>query len=384
MMRRCGASGLGRLSSSVQASVIRELAERDATPLSLQAMYQIGEAGDALAASQFLHGELPVRMAQRIEELRSLLGEDVSDIVDYYEKATLAIVDCARPSCDATEASFAGTVKELLSDRHGVPVALAAAVRRRHPFELDRVVPMRRLALDEELARFFTARIGLRFLVEHYVSLREPGQAGLISNDCVPGAIALEAARAVEAETEAAYGAAPTIDVVGDMAATLTYVPTHMREAIGELLRNSARAVAERHGAMSGNNLPAVRVVVAAGATDVGIKVEDEGGGLPRSARHNAWSWFWSSKPAADIGREDTDPGLGMGLPMTRCLARYFGGELMIRPLEGHGTDAYLHLTPLGDAQCENLPRAARLSPGDGDSSVCEDTFAFFDERPRS
>ncbi|CAN0423398.1 unnamed protein product [Discosporangium mesarthrocarpum] len=33
-----------------------------------------------------------------------------------------------------------------------------------------------------------------------------------------------------------------------------------------------------------------------------------------------------------------------MGLPLSRLYARYFGGSLKLRPMEGYGTDAYLHL----------------------------------------
>ncbi|KAJ2855725.1 [Pyruvate dehydrogenase (acetyl-transferring)] kinase isozyme 2, partial [Coemansia erecta] len=33
------------------------------------------------------------------------------------------------------------------------------------------------------------------------------------------------------------------------------------------------------------------------------------------------------------------------GLPMTRQIARYFGGDLDLVSMEGVGTDAYLHLS---------------------------------------
>ena len=57
----------------------------------------------------------------------------------------------------------------------------------------------------------------------------------------------------------------------------------------------------------------------------------------------------------------------GFGLPLARIYARYFGGELNLKSLEGHGVDAYLHLPRLGEA-CENLPLRVRSSPGELDS----------------
>ncbi|KAJ1923367.1 [Pyruvate dehydrogenase (acetyl-transferring)] kinase isozyme 2, partial [Tieghemiomyces parasiticus] len=47
--------------------------------------------------------------------------------------------------------------------------------------------------------------------------------------------------------------------------------------------------------------------------------------------------------------------GFGYGLPISRCYARYFGGDLKLISMEGYGTDAYLHLSRLSDS-AEPLP----------------------------
>jgi STE24 endopeptidase len=38
-----------------------------------------------------------------------------------------------------------------------------------------------------------------------------------------------------------------------------------------------------------------------------------------------------------------------LGLPLSRLYARYFGGDLNLMSMEGHGTDAFLHLPRLGN-----------------------------------
>lgn len=48
--------------------------------------------------------------------------------------------------------------------------------------------------------------------------------------------------------------------------------------------------------------------------------------------------------PRPDAGTTFAFAGFGMGLPLSRLYARYFGGSLKLRPLEGYGTDAYIHL----------------------------------------
>ena len=49
--------------------------------------------------------------------------------------------------------------------------------------------------------------------------------------------------------------------------------------------------------------------------------------------------------------------------------AQYLGGRLSLRPLEGYGTDCFLHLSRLG-AACETLPATVTLSPAERESTV--------------
>mmetsp|Transcript_24343 Transcript_24343/g.74340 ORF Transcript_24343/g.74340 Transcript_24343/m.74340 type:complete len:84 (+) Transcript_24343:1569-1820(+) len=67
----------------------------------------------------------------------------------------------------------------------------------------------------------------------------------------------------------------------------------------------------------------------------------------------DAGSSIFSS--AGDHDRESPLAGLGYGLPISRTYARYFGGDLNIMSMEGYGTDAFLHLSRLGN-RAEPLP----------------------------
>ena len=53
---------------------------------------------------------------------------------------------------------------------------------------------------------------------------------------------------------------------------------------------------------------------------------------------------------ATDFGRGSPLAGLGYGLPISRAYARFFGGDLQIMSVEGHGTDAYVHLPRLRES----------------------------------
>jgi hypothetical protein len=43
--------------------------------------------------------------------------------------------------------------------------------------------------------------------------------------------------------------------------------------------------------------------------------------------------------------------GFGVGLPLSRVYAKYFGGSLEILSMNGFGTDAYLFLNRVGDIE---------------------------------
>jgi hypothetical protein len=124
-------------------------------------------------------------------------------------------------------------------------------------------------------------------------------------------------------------------------------------------------------------SLPSVRVIIVKGAEDITIKIADKGGGVARSVTDKMWT-FAHSTLTKEIESKETDTRFetneftgnkirGFGLPLARIYARYFGGELTLKSMEGYGVDAYLYLPVLG-AECENLPKRVRRSPGNRDS----------------
>lgn len=125
--------------------------------------------------------------------------------------------------------------------------------------------------------------------------------------------------------------------------------------------------------------VPSIRVVIVKGAEDVTIKIADRAGGIPRSAARKVWSFAHTNLDDTAIETEqetefETDEFTGsairgFGLPLARIYARYFGGELTLKSMEGYGVDAYLYLPVLG-AACENLPHRVIHSPGNLDSTA--------------
>lgn len=82
---------------------------------------------------------------------------------------------------------------------------------------------------------------------------------------------------------ERTLGDAPEVRVYAPPGFTFPYVPSYLHHILFELLKNSMRAVIERHGV--GSEYPPLTVVISGDDSheDVVIKVSDEGGGIPRS-----------------------------------------------------------------------------------------------------
>lgn len=209
------------------------------------------------------------------------------------------------------------------------------------------------LEISSFLDSFFSQRVGLRFLVEHYLATKAPreGFNGVIQEHCAPVQLLEEIGQQTEREIHESFGASPRIEVIGDRAQTFSFAPSHIEFVIGELLLNAAKATVKKHlesDAGRLTTLPPVKIIVAASEAHVTIKVADTAGGIPRSQLRNVWSY--RGKSAKRWGQ-----GIGLGLPLARLYAKYFGGSMHAVPMEGHGTDCYVVFNRLAHANNEKI-----------------------------
>ncbi|KAF9434292.1 hypothetical protein BGZ76_008254 [Entomortierella beljakovae] len=212
---------------------------------------------------------------------------------------------------------------------------------------------------------------------------------------------------------------------------TTTYVEEFLHRNIYELLKNSMRATCEAHlqegspvslgmsrGSIQGSQgsdtvkskkkkngesiatastepkLPPISLTLVDGGEDVTIKISDNGSGLCLSELENIWSYVRplnqsSSLPpptavsttacafVGGLSSEHKDyldlplAGSGHGLPLARLMAQYFGGDLSLISMEGHGTDSYLSLFR-DDDHPENFPEM--------DQDMLDEVDIFVDE----
>lgn len=321
-----------------------------------------------LLSAQFLHKELPVRLAHRVVELENLpygLSEKnpILQVRQWYIDSFKDLRNFPEMKSISDEANFNNLLYQVKMRHNDVVPTIALGI---NELKKDLGPKMGRLDVPEIhqfLDRFNMSRIGLRMLIGQHVALHLPTQppsyVGLISTKESPVETSRNAIEDAQMVCRRAYADTPDVQVYGDPNFTFAYVPTHLHHMVFELVKNSLRAVQERY-MNTKEDPPPIRVVVADGLEDVTIKISDEGGGIPRSGISKIWSYLYSTadSPLNSGSYHDLPApmaGYGFGLPISRLYARYFGGDLQIMSMEGYGTDAYLHLTRLGNVQ-EPLP----------------------------
>ncbi|KAG8626673.1 hypothetical protein KVT40_005618 [Elsinoe batatas] len=266
------------------------------------------------------------------------------------------------PELEDYNGRFARTLDKIKRRHDGVVTTVAQGIleykRKRQRMQIDQ-------SIQNFLDRFYMSRIGIRMLIGQHVALTD--QRNHISRDYV-GIIctktnirdlaqeAIENARFV---CEDHYGlfSAPNVQLVCEPGIEFMYVPGHLSHMLFEILKNSLRAVVERHGEDQ-EEFPVTKVIVAEGKEDITIKISDEGGGIPRSAIPLVWTYMYTTvdqTPNLDPDFNQNDfkapmAGFGYGLPISRLYARYFGGDLKLISMEGYGTDVYLHLNRLSSS----------------------------------
>jgi len=349
----------------------------------------------------FLHEELRIRIAQRVLELQQLpfglpKRRGIRTVVAWYVEHLMSLEAAPLPKTAEEDEAFTNLVTRLFEEHTEVIQQLAFGVQDLMADlgpEYEEVQP----EVDAALRRFFMARIGLRFLLQHHIeSFRNrDGHSGILQLNCDPVAVARKAAQDSAMLCRAHLGQAPPLLMSEHIAApgVFTYVPMHMHYTLTEIFKNAFRAVVERHAEGFDDPLPPVRCQIVQGYEDVTFRISDEGGGISRTRMQDVWKFMYSTyskTPWHRLRQSDSDhphsgdsasnplqrpraggvlAGYGVGLTLSKLYAQYFGGDLKIRSLDGFGTDVYLHLNRLGTC-CENLPTGVLYSPSMRDSSL--------------
>jgi pyruvate dehydrogenase kinase 2/3/4 len=77
------------------------------------------------------------------------------------------------------------------------------------------------------------------------------------------------------------------------------------------------------------------------------VKIHDRAGGLDKRVESSLFDYGFTTVSKGDVGYGVLG-GYGLGLPLSRLYARYFGGDLTLRHMHGFGTTVVINLNRLG------------------------------------
>eukprot|EP01083_Nonionella_stella_P156463 506733_1 len=375
-----------RVPSGMRLDILHR-AEQKRVGVSLMGMFRMGSTcpeKTKLLGAQFLFGEIPVRLARSLKQLYDLpynmsQTPGVQKIINLYEEIYDSTCEFTEPTDEETARQYTMRVRKHLEGPALFTViwmsesvmAVRETVMRLEESDRTYENQLLRQFVDD----FLIGRIGVRMLANQQTGLYFGPEkfVGIIDPHCQP-ILAIESAAkdATEVCQRTFDGVAPTVKIIRaqengtdeSVWKNFTYVPSHIHIIVFELLKNSMRAVVEFHKGKPPDELPPIEIVCAIGKEDVTIKISDQGGGMPQDDLEQISYYTYSSAPlpTSDLANfPDLDQfrqgtallglfhapmsGLGYGVPLSKLYARYFGGDVQIVSMDGHGTDAFIYLS---------------------------------------
>lgn len=315
-----------------------------------------------LKSANYVRNELPIRIAHRIREFQKLpyiLGTNphIQNVYDLYWQAFERIRKIPDITSLEDNEAFCKVLEESLDAHLVVIPQLAQGINECEQMH-DSIMSMDRL--DNFMNETLRSRISRRVLAEHHLVLSNKRRS--IFNSCSSHAILTKCIHLAQAHGRYANKDAvfPKIQMNGTDT-EFTYVSDHIEYIVYQLLSN-----AFRHSTQTTPHAPSkeIRVTLCSNEEDVMFRISDQGGGMSKEIFQRLWSYgnykrFGNMENVRELEakineHEKMAMRLGIGLPMSKVYAEYWGGNINVVTMEGYGTDAYVRIPRLG-TQNENI-----------------------------
>ncbi|PBK96458.1 P-loop containing nucleoside triphosphate hydrolase protein [Armillaria gallica] len=361
-------------------------------PLNLSQLISFGRpltSASVLQSSQFVLSKIPRGLAFRIHSLETLpfiVGTNpfIASTLNAHRESFQFLANYPIPKTIEDNAILAEELKMLVeSHANDIPT----------------------MAKGHFLDGAIRNRISVRLMAEQHIALSDAlksqnhtSQVGVIDATCSPADMIRSCGSFVKELCEATLGSSPSISINGVVDATFPYVPVHLEYILTEILKNSFRATVEHYSrqTQSSKALPPVVITLspppaapAQGPKYFSLRIRDQGGGISPTNMLRIFSYAFTTAGrnadeddsgggpyaaqyiggSAAIGDSNgegslfgeitkkglqtgmgTIAGLGYGLPMSKLYAKYFGGTLDLKSLEGWGSDVFLKLRCLDES----------------------------------
>uniref|UniRef100_A0A8C2APW4 Protein-serine/threonine kinase n=1 Tax=Cyprinus carpio TaxID=7962 RepID=A0A8C2APW4_CYPCA len=331
------------------------------SPLSMKQFLDFGSTNACEKTSfVFLRQELPVRLSNIMKEInllpkRLLTTPSVQMVQSWYIQSLMEILEFLEKSPD-DQSVLEEFVNALVNirNRHNdvVPTMAQGVIEYKEVFGQD---PVTNQNIQYFLDRFYLSRISIRMLINQHTLVFDgatnpvhPNTIGSIDPYCQVTEVVKDAYESARMLCDQYYLSSPDL-VLRELNSKNTGTSLCLLSKIPDT---------KFIPSIEGSNLPPIQVMVAIGGEDLTIKMSDRGGGVPFRKIENLFSYMYSTAPKPQMDDKHRAPlaGFGYGLPISRLYAKYFQGDLQLYSMEGHGTDAVIHLKALSTDSVERLP----------------------------
>ncbi|KAK9247602.1 branched-chain alpha-ketoacid dehydrogenase kinase [Lipomyces tetrasporus] len=380
-----------------QNETLLEYAARSARPVSLRQLAFFGlklTNEKIIQSANFVRQELPTRMAHRIHDMQSLpysvvRNNHISSVYELYYHSFNTIRRFPVIKTLEDNDLFCDVLRELLTHHTAVIPHLVMGV-----IECSDLIDSKRM--DSFMESMLRSRISRRVLTEQHIALtdaflKDPtfkpsDQVGQVFFQCSAADVVRQCDALARSLTQSSYEDIPIPELVfeGDVSTKFACVASHLRYIVGEILRNTFEASLERYQAM--RILPApVLVTISDAPQHVIFRFSDQAGGIPPEIIPYLWSFVkgprsmirhhnFEQVPALEAIVEELEASvghatgqkkpisslaslttrsptlrLGMGLPMSKIYAEFWGGKIAVKSIDGFGCDVFLHISKLGN-----------------------------------
>lgn len=204
--------------------------------------------------------------------------------------------------------------------------------------------------IDASLCKFYNKRMSSRIIASNYIKICEKDKT-IVNDNLILGDVLNCAIIDAQNVCYQKYMIYPNINIIGNINTSFSYIDSYLYYVIFELLKNSYEASVLKNKI----NPPDINVHFTLYNKKPIIKIHDEGIGIKPNNIDNIFSYMYTtsdtniqSSDSNDTFEELTEKssmsGFGHGLPMSKLILNYFGGDIKINSIYGICTDVYLYL----------------------------------------
>eukprot|EP01064_Diplonema_japonicum_P012214 TRINITY_DN19682_c0_g1_i1.p1 TRINITY_DN19682_c0_g1~~TRINITY_DN19682_c0_g1_i1.p1 ORF type:complete len:513 (+),score=133.66 TRINITY_DN19682_c0_g1_i1:61-1599(+) len=370
------------------------VASKEITPLNLGDLVEYCKHED-YKTHLFLHRELPIRTAVAIHQLGHMphgftTMKSTRLVKQWLIDEFTMLTEAEKPDTPEREEAFTKLLRKIHKKYQESIITLGKGLwelkrdmlqnkvkikdKKQEWSRINELIIQEYPQLQEELDRYYAGRISAGFLIRQHIAIaamkkRPPRKGaedyiGLVCRKTDLHKVCRGAIQEAKEICEEQYGNSPEIKLTRTSkqgeGVQIPHIPAHLHYILFELLKNSLRATIEKHCTAPKydcSHAPRIEVTVCDTdrLEDLSVKVSDKGGGIPIDNMDKVMSYMYTTAEVSqfdvmldddETAQQHTTPlaGFGYGLPISRLYAQHFDGDLRLLSVEGHGTDAYLHL----------------------------------------